>query len=861
MASRELRQHGDSPDDVIVDLTAPTGTAAYNVGGRTIHSAFLMTASASDTLSAEKLATLRNKYSKLLLLVIDEISMVGANLLKRIHERLAAIAGLPTATPFAGVSILAVGDFQQLSPVGEPPVYKAPKSGYIALAQLWMSNFKVVELTDIMRQQSDTAFAELLSRIRVGAHTDDDVNVLKSRQLVADAENTAYEDYAHIFALNVDVDSFNERRLNAIPAPPVTIQAKDKWPADFKQHSPADNEKRSGLATLLTLKVGARVMLVRNVDAEVGLFNGALGRVAAFIPESSPVPTAVVVLFDNQRLQKVSSERYPSLNGAFPVERVEVRIPLRHRNSFVESTRSQFPLKVAFAMTVHKCQGQTLDSVVVSLHHHFGPGQAYVALSRCKTLQNLFITEFDAKCIKVNRAGLRALETMKQEQPLAVPHETWLKNSDNSLRLACLNTRSLQRHAGDINSSTYLSVCDVAVYTETHARGNTIPAQFSHLQIFCASAPPDHNYVGGVAVMVSPTCTAKEILSVVNSKFQLMIIRVARGQHDVNIVALYRSPSLSVSEFQDNIDRYVRPAVDQNVEPTVLLGDFNIDARDRTALPDLTQHVSSATHTGGGILDHVYWTGHNSHITTDVICCHWSDHNIVAVRIGEHVSTAAAAELPDNPQSAVPMTSVQSLESPGVTSDSDTVRCRPQRCTTRSSARTASRSDIISSACSFLDGALGPDRDHMDLDVPLEDFLHQHSLRIRKAPGNGHCLLHAWAAATKSSLANVKQQLLDEYNANAGTYQQAGVQLEELHRYVDSRNYQLAAVDAVPNMLCNACRVTAFIVGQKFDYSDQRNVVPVPGVMEINRISSVHGQRVQQHILLIKTGEHYDCIV
>jgi len=125
MASRELRQHGDSPDDVIVDLTTPTGTAAYNVGGRTIHSMLLMTATASDTLSAEKLATLRNKYSKLLMLIADEKSMVGANLLKRIHERLAAIAVLPTATPFAGVSIPAVRDFQQLSLVGELPVYMA----------------------------------------------------------------------------------------------------------------------------------------------------------------------------------------------------------------------------------------------------------------------------------------------------------------------------------------------------------------------------------------------------------------------------------------------------------------------------------------------------------------------------------------------------------------------------------------------------------------------------------------------------------------------------------------------------------------------------------------------------------------
>jgi len=213
--------------------------------------------------------------------------MMGANLLKRVHERLAAIAGLPTAAPFAGVSVLAVGDFQQLSPVAEPPVYKAPRGGYIALAELWMSNFKVAELTDIMRQQSGSAFAQLLSRLRVGAHTSDDVAVLQSRQVVTPAEDTTYDDHPHLFALNADVDTYNQRRLQSLSTHAVSLRAKDKWPADCKDHSTADTEKKTGLATVLTLKVGARVMLLRNVDTEIGLFNGALGRVTGFIPPSS----------------------------------------------------------------------------------------------------------------------------------------------------------------------------------------------------------------------------------------------------------------------------------------------------------------------------------------------------------------------------------------------------------------------------------------------------------------------------------------------------------------------------------------------------------------------------------------------
>jgi len=151
MVNGELRQPGDSPDAIVI-FTAPTGTAAYAIQGQTLHSAFMISAKGIITLSAEKLAMLRNKFSKLILIIIDEVSMVGANLLKLVHERCAATRELPLALPFAGISVLAIGDFQQLSPVGESPVYKPPRSGYVGLAELWMSNLKIVKLTDIMRQ-------------------------------------------------------------------------------------------------------------------------------------------------------------------------------------------------------------------------------------------------------------------------------------------------------------------------------------------------------------------------------------------------------------------------------------------------------------------------------------------------------------------------------------------------------------------------------------------------------------------------------------------------------------------------------------------------------------------------------------
>ena len=197
--------------------------------------------------------------------------------------------------------------------------------------------------------------------------------------------------------------------------------------------SPADIEHNSGLPTVVKLKIGARVMLIRNVQTEIGLYNGALGTVTGFLPEASDLPSAVIVLFDDEQLRQISMSQHPMLNGAFPVERFEVRFPVRRVNSFVEATRLQIPLKVAFATTIHKIQGQSLDGVVVSMKGHFGPGQAYVAISRCKTLENLFITDFNSKSFKVNKTGLHALDTMTAEQPMAVPHDEWLRKDNNSI--------------------------------------------------------------------------------------------------------------------------------------------------------------------------------------------------------------------------------------------------------------------------------------------------------------------------------------------------------------------------------------------------------------------------------------------
>ena len=160
------------PGQVCVLLTAQTGVAAYNIGGTTLHAALLLGCNKFQgykPLTADKLNTLRSRLISLQLLIIDEVSMVGSNMLLEIHKRLQEIKGASADQTFGGVSILAVGDLYQLPPVCQPHLFDLVTDGYIRLhksGSLWRDEFTLCELTKIMRQKDDATFAELLCRVR-----------------------------------------------------------------------------------------------------------------------------------------------------------------------------------------------------------------------------------------------------------------------------------------------------------------------------------------------------------------------------------------------------------------------------------------------------------------------------------------------------------------------------------------------------------------------------------------------------------------------------------------------------------------------------------------------------------------------
>lgn len=168
---------GENPDEVKVLKVAPTGKAAFNISGNTLHSAFKIPANQGFeycTLDRDRLNTIRAQLRRLEVIFIDEISMVGSGMFKFLNLRLQQIMG--TSKPFGGVNLITVGDLFQLKPVFYKWIFENSTNSYSALAtNLWQEHFKMYELTEIMRQKDDKTFAELLNRLREGKHTEQDI--------------------------------------------------------------------------------------------------------------------------------------------------------------------------------------------------------------------------------------------------------------------------------------------------------------------------------------------------------------------------------------------------------------------------------------------------------------------------------------------------------------------------------------------------------------------------------------------------------------------------------------------------------------------------------------------------------------
>ena len=359
-------------------VVAPTGVAAINAGGVTIHSFFQLPFSpfvpnarikSKFDFGKEK----RRIIASLDLLIIDEISMVRSDLLDAIDSVLRRFRD--RYKPFGGVQLLMIGDLQQLTPVVTPedeamlkPYYDTPYFfGSKALQQI---EYVTIQLEKVYRQEDDT-FIRILNHIREAHPTADDIALLNKR-CVPNFTPKAGEGYIRLTTHNHLADSYNERELLKLPGGNYTFEAKIE--GNFPDYSYPTSDR-------LTLKQGAQVMFVKNdPTGEHRYFNGRIGeiveisqsRVCVLCPGDSEVIEVEPLTWENTQYQLNPETR-----------EIETK---------VQGKFHQLPLRLAWAITIHKSQGLTFDHAIIDANLSFAPGQVYVALSRCRTLDGMVLS-------------------------------------------------------------------------------------------------------------------------------------------------------------------------------------------------------------------------------------------------------------------------------------------------------------------------------------------------------------------------------------------------------------------------------------------------------------------------------------
>ena len=380
-----------------VALAAPTGCAAFLINGCTLHSCLHLPvennsygcASDAPLPSGPMLEHLISFWKPVRVLIIDEISMVSSTMAARIDERL-QLYKRKKGVPFGGLHLLCCGDMYQLPPPRGQPLFGA--------THLWKL-FLLCELEGNHRAATDPEYAALLARLRVGKHTSEDEGLLRTRMQHAPAECSAPRLLATRRAVavvnNEMLEKHAKRKQVAIhQAPAADVAHATGLPIDPNDLLD-DPEDTAGLEMNAQFAVGARVMLRRNIDIADGLVNGARGEVAKIRLSESGEVLAVDVLFDK------GGRRWREEAGGTP----DVSItPVQ--GGFISKAgdrvlRRQFPLVLAYAMTIHKSQGATEQhGVVATLDKSVNqPCQAYVALSRVQRLNDLYLVAFEPTSI------------------------------------------------------------------------------------------------------------------------------------------------------------------------------------------------------------------------------------------------------------------------------------------------------------------------------------------------------------------------------------------------------------------------------------------------------------------------------
>lgn len=394
---RECRARGKN-----IAVSAPTGIAAKNAEGKTLHTLFGLKTSMfipGKIRMRYRLDSAREKVVRSLdILIIDEISMVRCDLLDKVNLTLQYYKG--NKKPFGGIQVLLFGDLFQLPPVVTDDDKSLLLSYYdnqyfFASDVIKKHPLPLLELRKVHRQENDLEFVKILNNIREGVYLAEDRNTL-NRRLKPGYNPSEKESAVYLRTRNRKVWGHNIGKLEELPGEEKSFKAyiEDWFP---KEQYPTDYELR--------LKVGAKVMLLRNDNDNYKFVNGTQGIISSIYDGTIRVET------DEGDLISVEKSTWDVYDYVYNEETKTI-------DPVVVGSFTQYPIKLAWAVTIHKSQGMTFDKVIVDARRSFASGQVYVALSRCRSLAGLTLTSrITAEDIMVDPIVVEYMKTAERINP------------------------------------------------------------------------------------------------------------------------------------------------------------------------------------------------------------------------------------------------------------------------------------------------------------------------------------------------------------------------------------------------------------------------------------------------------------
>lgn len=397
-------------------------------------------------------------------------------------------------------------------------------------------------------------------------------------------------------------------------------------------------------------------MLIRNLDIADGLVNGSQGQVAEFIRSKSITVSevaAVLVKFDsssvgqNARQKSQFTVELKACPSATPILRAEVSLTVSRKNKNLTISRYQFPLRLSWACTIHKVQGLTADEIVVSFENRFACGQAFVALSRAKTLKGLHIIKFQPDKIRANISVQTETQRLK-DNCLLPSFYNFLTPKEHYIQLSTLNVRSYRHHKQDFLCDPVFLQSDITVLTETWLSAanidrNTFPS--THLVHRVDRCSTGTVTPGGVAIVCKNTSVQCQQMQTFRDQYNQILsvyLKICGEAKDFHLIAVYSSPNSKnhpkycASKLKDQVQKICSG----NIPPIICTGDFNQNIQEDLDCPvqsellrrNFVQHVHTPTHSSGSCLDHIY--SFDMYVADlRVIPCYYSDHHWLSCKL------------------------------------------------------------------------------------------------------------------------------------------------------------------------------------------------------------------------------------